>query len=169
MDEEKKADDATTATASQVRSRGRLQDMHNQKMTDIMNDIVTIAKVCHDANRSFCEAIGDHSQPPWESAPQWQKDSAFSGVQMHLRHLARGIDIQPSTSHENWVLDKLQDGWKYGPVKDTTKKEHPCIVPFDQLPPHQQMKDYLFAAIVKAFWKANSDYKERRGWQEVPR
>ena len=27
------------------------------------------------------------------------------------------------------------DGWKYGPVKDPEKKEHPCFVPYDDLPP----------------------------------
>jgi len=35
-------------------------------------------------------------------------------------------------------------------VKDTEKKEHPCIVPFDQLPREQQAKDYLFRGVVHA-------------------
>src|SRR5437879_1359495 len=39
-----------------------------------------VAKICHEANRAYCETIGDNSQPTWEKAPQWQKDSAINGV-----------------------------------------------------------------------------------------
>lgn len=39
-------------------------------------------------------------------------------------------------------------GWKYGPVKDPERKEHPCFVPYDGLPPEQRAKDYLFRAVV---------------------
>lgn len=33
-----------------------------------------IAKVCHEANKAYCETLGDYSQPEWEAAPAWQKD-----------------------------------------------------------------------------------------------
>jgi hypothetical protein len=42
------------------------------------------------------------------------------------------------------------DGWKYGPVKDPEKKEHPCFVPYDRLPTEQKAKDYIFGAVVKS-------------------
>ena len=48
-----------------------------------MNQIYSteqIAKVCHDAQKSFCEAIGDTSQVAWEQAPEWQKEIAKSVV-----------------------------------------------------------------------------------------
>jgi hypothetical protein len=35
-------------------------------------------------------------------------------------------------------------------VKNPDKKEHPAIVPFDQLPPQEQAKDRLFRAVVRA-------------------
>jgi hypothetical protein len=44
-----------------------------------MNDI-DIARVCHEVNRAYCTSLGDESQLPWDSAPQWQKDSAINGV-----------------------------------------------------------------------------------------
>jgi hypothetical protein len=44
--------------------------------------------------------------------------------------------------------DKFKNGWKLGPVKDADKKEHPCLIPFDQLPEFQKKKDALFCAIV---------------------
>lgn len=105
-----------------------------------------IARVCHEANRAYCATLGDFSQSPWESAPEWQRQSAISGVAFHLNN----PDASASASHDNWLRDKERGGWRYGPVKDADRKEHPCLVPFDQLPPEQQAKDRLFRCIVHA-------------------
>ncbi len=109
-------------------------------------DNVSIAQICHEANRAYCATIGDFSQPSWANAPDWQKNSAINGVNFHLDN----PDALPSQSHDNWLAEKVADGWKYGPVKDPAKKEHPCCVPYDQLPPEQRRKDALFIAVVNA-------------------
>lgn len=44
-------------------------------------NVETIARACHEANRGLCLAFGDISQPPWDSAPDWQKESAIKGVE----------------------------------------------------------------------------------------
>ena len=44
--------------------------------------IARAAMAAHEANRVLCLALGDTSQPKWEDAPSWQKDSAESGVRM---------------------------------------------------------------------------------------
>lgn len=105
-----------------------------------------IAKVCHEANRAYCAALGDMSQSPWEEAPAWQRDSACNGVALHLDNPTLG----DSHSHEAWMSEKEADGWTYGSVKDPAKKEHPCMVPFKELPAEQQAKDTLFRSIVHA-------------------
>lgn len=110
-----------------------------------------IARICHAANRAYCQSIGDESQPEWGDAPQWQRESAINGVQFHLGCHRTGIEPSPSLSHENWLAEKGRDGWTYGPVKDPAKKEHPCCVPYSDLPFEQCMKDYLFGAIVASF------------------
>lgn len=109
-------------------------------------NIESIAEVCHEANRAYSAGIGDNSQPHWDDAPDWQRQSAINGVKFHLAN----PDAGDSGSHENWMRDKLADGWKYGPTKDPAAKEHPCLVPFLQLPAQQRMKDGLFVAIVHA-------------------
>lgn len=108
--------------------------------------IIMIAKICHEANRAYCQSVGDDSQTSWTDAPDWQKESAINGVKFHLMG-----DHPPSASHENWLKDKVSDGWVYGPVKDPIKKEHPCMLPYDALQPEQQSKDYIFRAIVHSF------------------
>lgn len=106
-----------------------------------------IAVTCHEANRAYCAIIGDSSQLPWLDAPEWQRASARVGVRFHMDNPSAG----PAGSHESWLAQKTADGWRYGPVKDEAVKEHPCFVPFEELPDLQQMKDHLFTAIVHAF------------------
>lgn len=42
--------------------------------------------------------------------------------------------------HEVWARNRIADGWTYGPVRDDSKKEHPCLVPYEDLPEIE--KDY---------------------------
>lgn len=107
-------------------------------------DTIQIAKVCHQANKAWCEANEDFSQKDWDSAEQWQKDSAVKGVEFRKEN----PDSPESSQHDAWMADKVKDGWIYGKVKDTDKKTHPCIVPFHELPVFQQKKDKLFQSIV---------------------
>jgi len=102
-----------------------------------------IARVCHEVNRAYCSALGDHSQPSWEDAPEWQKSSALLGVNLHC-----DSNVGPEASHESWMKQKLAEGWVYGLVKDPVAKTHPCIVLFDDLPQAQKAKDFIFQAIV---------------------
>jgi hypothetical protein len=109
-------------------------------------NIEIIAKIAHEVNKAYCEAIGDNSQESWNKAPQWQKDSVIDGVDYILAY----PNSSPKVNHERWLKHKLNNGWKYGIVKDTEKKEHPCLVPFDQLLEEQQAKNYIFTAICKS-------------------
>lgn len=111
-----------------------------------MITIKDVAVVCHEANRAYCQAFGDLTQSSWDEAQQWQRDSALNGVRFRIAHQ----DAPASAQHEVWLAQKKSESWIYGPVKDPSKKEHPCIVPFDQLPKNQQAKDALFIAIVDA-------------------
>jgi hypothetical protein len=108
-----------------------------------------IAKVCHEVNKAYCEAIGDHSQLSWEDAPEWQRSSVIEGVKFQFNN----PDAHPSSSHESWLKQKEEDGWKYGEVKDPEKKEHPCFVPYEQLPTEQKAKDYLFKAVCSQLFQ----------------
>lgn len=104
------------------------------------------ARVAHEVNRVWCEFNGDASQPSWQDAPAWQRDSAIAGVAFHRAN----PDAGDSASHDSWMAQKVADGWTHGDVKDPEAKTHPCMVPFDQLPPEQQFKDRLFRTVVHA-------------------
>ena len=101
------------------------------------------AKTAHEVNRAYCQGLGDHSQPAWEDAPEWQQSSARNGI--------RGVIAGngPKQIHENWLKEKTEEGWKYGPLKNPETKEHPCFVPYEQLPDAQKFKDALFINTVR--------------------
>lgn len=105
-----------------------------------------IARICHEANRALCLAAGDDSQRLWGDAPQWQRDSALQGVKFRTAN----PEAPASATHDAWSAAKTSQGWVYGVEKNEALKTHPCLVPFDELPPHQQAKDALFGAICTA-------------------
>lgn len=109
-------------------------------------NIEEIARITHEVNRAWCAFNGDHSQLPWDEAPEWQRQSAWSGVVFHLNNPNAG----DSASHDEWMRHKIADGWVWGWVKNPEAKEHPCLVPFEQLDADQQFKDRLFRTIVHA-------------------
>lgn len=109
-------------------------------------EIYGIARVCHQANKAWCEFNGDYTQKDWNECEQWQVESAYRGVEFRIKNPASGIDAQ----HKAWIEDKIANGWVYGEVKSEEHKTHPCLIPFEELPDFQQKKDALFCAIVDA-------------------
>lgn len=108
--------------------------------------VVRIARHAHEANRIYCSSIGDYTQQDWVGAPQWQKDSAIAGVRMHVENPL----ATPADSHASWMAHKEADGWRWGPVKDEVAKTHHCMVPYDELPIEQRIKDTVYANLVKS-------------------
>lgn len=106
-----------------------------------------VAELCHEANKAWCEINEDNSQPSWAEALGWQKESAINGVLFHMAN----PDAGDSASHDNWMAEKVANGWVYGEIKDQEAKTHPCIVSFDELPVYQQKKDAIFRSIVHVF------------------
>lgn len=110
--------------------------------------IEACARAAHEVNRAYCLAIGDTSQPSWDDAPDWQKESIRKGV-------TGALDGNTSEqSHESWLAEKVRTGWVYGPVKDPEAKTHPCMVPYAELPPEQRAKDKVYLAVVRAMFDA---------------
>ena len=112
-----------------------------------MTTINQIAKVCHQANKAYCETIGDASQVDWENTPLEIQVSAKHGV---YKMIQSECTMLPSDLHESWMKEKLGNGWVYGGKKDFEKKTHPCLVKYDALPESQRVKDYIFSAVVMA-------------------
>lgn len=49
-------------------------------------------------------------------------------------------EILARNTHEVWASNRLAEGWRYGPVRDDAAREHPCLIPYEQLPENE--RDY---------------------------
>jgi hypothetical protein len=114
-------------------------------METVSMQVMNASMAAHEINRVYCIYLGDRSQPIFEKAPEWQVDSAIHGVEAIIKN----PNQPPAASHDSWLRENQAAGWKYGPVKDLEKKEHPCMVPYEELPIAQRMKDTIFIAVVK--------------------
>ncbi|XP_075412509.1 ryanodine receptor 2 [Tenrec ecaudatus] len=55
-------------------------------------------------------------------------------------HLEKIREKLAENIHELWVMNKIELGWQYGPVRDDNKRQHPCLVEFSKLP--EQERNY---------------------------
>lgn len=47
--------------------------------------------------------------------------------------------------HEMWAMNKIEAGWQWGEYRDDVRHIHPCLVPFEKLPPAEKRYDSQLA------------------------
>jgi ryanodine receptor 2 len=50
-------------------------------------------------------------------------------------------DRLAENAHDNWALARMADGWVYGPKRDDVRKQHPCLIAYDELPESEKQYD----------------------------
>lgn len=106
------------------------------------------ANMLHDWNRAYCKTTGDPVNQPWNQAPEHQRQSAREAVTFVLHH----SEVSLEAIHEEWGKARTTEGWVPGEVKNEDLKTHPNLVPYDQLPIVQRVKD-TFAPTAVEFIK----------------
>lgn len=43
--------------------------------------------------------------------------------------------------HDVWALNRINDGWSYGPERNDALRQTPCLVPYEQLPEAEKAYD----------------------------
>jgi hypothetical protein len=56
------------------------------------------------------------------------------------RDLLELTELLAGNVHEVWAKQRMAEGWHYGPARSDASKEHPDLVPYDQLTEGE--KDY---------------------------
>lgn len=51
------------------------------------------------------------------------------------------VEQMAKNVHEVWALSRINQGWKYGNTRDDIKKEHPCLIPYEELPEEEKAYD----------------------------
>jgi len=100
---------------------------------------------------------------PWDELPETLKDSnrrqaAYLAVKLNrigcsimpmtdwnalpVQFSDEEIETMAKMEHDDWLEERLQDGWVYAPgPKDSSKKTHPSLVPWEKLPEAEKEKD----------------------------
>lgn len=50
-------------------------------------------------------------------------------------------ELMAKNVHEVWAKTRIEQGWKYGETRNDEKKEHPCLVPYEELPEEERVYD----------------------------
>jgi hypothetical protein len=50
-------------------------------------------------------------------------------------------ELLARNAHDVWARRRLDEGWRLGPRRDDARKEHPCLVPYEQLPESEKEYD----------------------------
>jgi len=50
-------------------------------------------------------------------------------------------EVMASNVHDIWVRGRMAEGWVWGPERDDVRKEHPCLVPYSELPDSEKAYD----------------------------
>lgn len=63
-----------------------------------------------------------------------------SGVELPT-DLAELTEQMARNVHEVWAQTRIRQGWSYGPMRNDELLQHPCLVPYDDLPESEREYD----------------------------
>jgi len=72
--------------------------------------------------------------------PYTPKPLDTSGVLL-TKDLNTIVELLAKNTHDNWASLRMKEGWRYGPERNDALKEHPCLVPYEELPESEKEHD----------------------------
>ena len=51
------------------------------------------------------------------------------------------VEQMAKNVHEVWAQTRISQGWTYGAERNDTLKQHPCLVPYEDLPEEERVYD----------------------------
>ena len=51
------------------------------------------------------------------------------------------IEQMSKNVHEVWAKSRMDQGWTYGPERSDILKQHPCLIPYEDLPEIEKAYD----------------------------
>lgn len=50
-------------------------------------------------------------------------------------------EMMARNTHEVWAAERIRQGWKWGPERNDTAKEHPDLIPYEDLSEEEKQYD----------------------------
>lgn len=63
-----------------------------------------------------------------------------SGIQLP-EELSELVEQMAKNVHEVWAQSRMEQGWEYGDERSDALKQHPCLVPYEELPEVEKAYD----------------------------
>lgn len=63
-----------------------------------------------------------------------------SGVTLS-EELMELAELLAENTHDVWAKGRMDEGWTFGPVRNDSLKQHPCLIPYDELPESEKEYD----------------------------
>ena len=97
--------------------------------------------------------FGPHAFPPFRKSAF---PTAAAPTGRSARRIPQPIDVSrielpaalaPLTEalarnvHEVWAATRIAQGWRFGPERNDARKEHPCLIPYEELPEEERTYD----------------------------
>ena len=77
-----------------------------------------------------------------EVHPLSYKPAPFDASRITLsREISELRELLARNAHENWARLLMADGWRYGRDRNDARKEHPGLIPFEELPESEKEYD----------------------------
>ena len=51
------------------------------------------------------------------------------------------VELMSENVHEVWAQNRISQGWSYGEVRNDELKQHPCLVPYEDLSEEEKLYD----------------------------
>lgn len=96
-----------------------------------------------------CRLEAQYSGRPIVPEKFEERDEGFKSQHIQcIKRICSGDHVMtPREAHDNWMKEYEAMGWKYGPKRDPVAKTHPDMVPYDELPEPERLKDEIFLAV----------------------
>lgn len=108
---------------------------------------IQIAEIIHSCTSRIPRIDGSFVDV-WSDLTELQKEHATQAV----REIYSAPKKTPEELHNLWMKPLIENGWTKGDY-NFEKKQHPSIIPFNELPESEILKDELWAALTECFRK----------------
>ena len=51
------------------------------------------------------------------------------------------VEALSKNAHEIWARERMREGWTFGPTRNDQRKEHPCLISYEDLPESERVYD----------------------------
>ena len=100
-----------------------------------------IAMVCYAVNNAYRVSLGEMARVSWDKLPEENKQNLIKAVENPKA---------PEQQHNEWLENKMIEGWVYDKVENLEEKKSPQLVPYQALSEEQKTKDVLFTTIIES-------------------